>query len=132
MKPRSGPKKIYTLLKNEKYARWLRKRSKKETAFISMGDDTFIFGGKDREHESDDHHAEHVFLEKLPVTFPGTIYLLGGEFGLGRDMSYGPLTIEMLKQFNFDLAFLSTNGIDLERKEVSVFDFQVGAVKKKC
>ncbi|MCI9041568.1 DeoR/GlpR family DNA-binding transcription regulator [Dubosiella newyorkensis] len=71
------------------------------------------------------------FLEKLSVTFPGTIYLLGGEFGLGRDMSYGPLTIEMLKQFNFDLAFLSTNGIDLERKEVSVFDFQVGAVKKE-
>lgn len=71
------------------------------------------------------------FLQKLPVTFPGTIYLLGGEFGLNRDMSYGPLTIEMLKQFNFDLAFLTTNGIDLERGEASVFDFEVGQVKKE-
>ncbi len=50
------------------------------------------------------------FLQKLPATFPGTIYLLGGEFGLNRDMSYG---------------------IDLERGEASVFDFEVGQVKKE-
>lgn len=71
------------------------------------------------------------FLQKLPAAFPGTVYLLGGEFGMNRDMTYGPLTIEMLKQFNFDLAFLSANGIDLEQGEVSVYDFQIGNVKKK-
>lgn len=71
------------------------------------------------------------FLQKLPAAFPGTVYLLGGEFGMNRDMTYGPLTIEMLKQFNFDLAFLSANGIDLEQGEVSVYDFQIGNVKKE-
>ena len=90
-----------------------------------------VFGGMDRDYACHRDYAEYVFLQKLPATFPGTIYLLGGEFGLNRDMSYGPLTIEMLKQFNFDLAFLTTNGIDLERGEASVFDFEVGQVKKE-
>lgn len=72
-----------------------------------------------------------LFLEKLPSTFPGTIYLIGGEFGLKRDMVYGPLAIQMLKQFNFDIAFLTTNSINFELGEVSVFDFQIGEVKKE-
>ena len=41
------------------------------------------------------------------------------------------VTLEMIRQFYFDHAFLSTNGVDLETKEVYVFDFKVGAVKKE-
>lgn len=71
------------------------------------------------------------FIHKLPSTFPGTIYLLGGEYTEEYGSSYGPLTIQMLKQFNFDQAFMTTNGINLENGEVSVFNFQIGAVKKE-
>lgn len=70
-------------------------------------------------------------IRKLPLSFKGDIYLLGGEFNKSYDMSYGSLTLEMIKQFYFDHAFLSTNGVDLETGEVYVFDFHVGAVKKE-
>lgn len=71
------------------------------------------------------------FIRKLPETFRGDIYLLGGEFKKSFDMSYGPLTLEMIKQFQFDQAFFSTNGVNLDNGEVYIFDFSVGAVKKE-
>ena len=46
----------------------------------------------------------------------GDIFLLGGEFKKSYDMSYGSLTLEMIKQFNFDHAFFSTNGVNLENE----------------
>lgn len=67
---------------------------------------------------------------KLPSSFMGDLYLLGGEFNKAYDMSYGSLTLDMISQFHFDVAFLSTNGVDLKSKEVFVFDFNVGAIKK--
>lgn len=70
-------------------------------------------------------------IRKLPKSFKGDIYLLGGEFNKSYDMSYGSLTLEMIRQFHFDHAFLSTNGVNLETGEVYVFDFNVGAVKKE-
>lgn len=45
-------------------------------------------------------------IRKLPDSFKGDIFLLGGEFKKSYDMSYGSLTLEMIKQFNFDHAFL--------------------------
>ncbi|MFV0381724.1 MAG: DeoR/GlpR family DNA-binding transcription regulator [Breznakia sp.] len=70
-------------------------------------------------------------IRKLPAAFKGDIYLLGGEFRRKYDMSLGPITIESIKQFNFDHAFLSCNGVDLEKEEVYTVDFAVGAVKKE-
>lgn len=70
-------------------------------------------------------------IRKLPLSFKGDIYLLGGEFNKSYDMSYGSLTLEMIRQFHFDHAFLSTNGVNLDTGEVYVFDFNVGAVKKE-
>ena len=70
-------------------------------------------------------------IRKLSANFKGDIYLLGGQFNKSYDMSYGSLTLEMIRQFYFDHAFLSTNGVDLETKEVYVFDFKAGAVKKE-
>ena len=69
-------------------------------------------------------------IRKLPASFKGDIFLLGGEFNKSYDTSYGSLTLEMIRQFHFDHAFLSTNGIDLENGNVYVFDFNVGACKK--
>ena len=70
-------------------------------------------------------------IRKLPNSFKGDIFLLGGVFKKSYDMSYGALTLEMIKQFNFDHAFFSTNGVNLENGEVYIFEFAIGAVKKE-
>jgi len=70
-------------------------------------------------------------IRKLPESFRGDIYLLGGEFKKAYDMSYGPLTLEMIKQFHFDHAFFSTNGVNAKNGDVYIFDFSIGAVKKE-
>ena len=70
-------------------------------------------------------------LRKLPATFQGDIYLLGGAFERKYDMSLGSITLEVIQQFNFDYAFLSANGANLENSEVYIFDFAIGAVKKE-
>ena len=70
-------------------------------------------------------------IRKLPDSFNGDIYLLGGEFKKEYDMSYGPLTLEMIRQFNFDHAFFSTNGVDIDSGDIYIFEFSIGAVKKE-
>lgn len=70
-------------------------------------------------------------IRKLPSHFKGDIFLLGGEFSKSYDTSYGSLTLEMIRQFHFDHAFFSTNGVNLENGEVYVFDFNVGANKQE-
>ena len=74
--------------------------------------------------------ASTYLIRKLPESFRGDIYLLGGEFHNGHDMSSGPLTLEMIRQFNFDHAFFSTNGVNPQTGEVTIFAFAIGAVKK--
>lgn len=74
--------------------------------------------------------ASTYLIRKLPTTFRGGIYLLGGEFDKKYDMSLGPITLDMINQFNFDHAFLSTNGVNVNTGEVYIFDFSVGAIKK--
>jgi DeoR/GlpR family transcriptional regulator of sugar metabolism len=70
------------------------------------------------------------FLSRMPASFPGRIYLLGGEYNKDYDMAYGPLAANMVKSFSFDLCFLTANGIDLKCGEATVFDFGVGQVKE--
>ncbi len=73
--------------------------------------------------------ASPYLLQKLPPDFIGNIYLLGGEFFPKLNTNMGSMTIEMLQKFNFDQAYLSTNGVNLENGEVYIFDFSLGAVK---
>lgn len=70
-------------------------------------------------------------IRKLPEIFVGDIYLLGGEFNKKYDMSEGSLTLEMIQQFNFEHAFFSTNGINLDNGEVYIFEFSIGAIKRE-
>lgn len=70
-------------------------------------------------------------IRKLPDKFCGDIYLLGGEFRRDYDMSSGPQTLAMIRQFNFDHAFFSTNGVNAENGEVYIFEFSIGAVKQE-
>ena len=68
-------------------------------------------------------------LQKLPPNFIGDVYLLGGEFSPRLNMSMGPMTMELIERFNFDRAYLTTNGVNAETGEVYIFDFAVGAIK---
>lgn len=70
-------------------------------------------------------------IRKLPETFRGDVYLLGGEFQMGYDTSSGPLTLAMIRQFNFDHAFFSSNGVNPQNGEVYIFEFSIGAVKRE-
>lgn len=58
-----------------------------------------------------------------------TVYLLGGSYDNKYDMNHGEFSNQMLKQFNFDIAFYSANGINLKSKEVMLADFELLALK---
>lgn len=69
-------------------------------------------------------------VSKISEDFKGEVYLLGGEFRKKYDMSYGPLTLEMIKFFNFTHAFFSANGVNIKNGEVYIFDMNIGAIKR--
>lgn len=58
------------------------------------------------------------------------IYVLGGIYNAKYEMCSGTSTIEQLKQFRFDHAFIGANGVDLELGEVYSGEFDSGALKK--
>lgn len=70
-------------------------------------------------------------IRKIPLSFKEEIYLLGGQFYPNYDMSSGSMAIDMVKNFNFDHSFFSTNGVNADNGEVYIFDFQLGALKKE-
>ena len=47
-------------------------------------------------------------------------------------MSVGPITLSDLDKFNFDFAFLSCAGIDLQRQLVYTAEMDTMAVKQKA
>ena len=70
-------------------------------------------------------------IKKIPITYKGDIYLLGGRFSPDYDLSSGPMAVEMIRSFNFDHAFFSTNGVSTESGEVYIFDMEIGTMKKE-
>ena len=41
------------------------------------------------------------------------------------------MTTQLLKQFRFDLCFLTANGISVQEDEAYVFDMHIGTIKKE-
>lgn len=58
------------------------------------------------------------------------IYVLGGMYNPKYEVCSGASTIEQLRQFRFDHAFIGANGVDLELGEVYSSEFDIGALKK--
>ena len=75
-------------------------------------------------------------IRRLPDAFKGNVYILGGEFIRKYDMNNGSITLDMINQFNFNHAFFSTNGVNIDNGEVYIFEFSIGALKqavmKRC
>lgn len=70
-------------------------------------------------------------IRKLPLDFRGEVYLVGGQFNVGYDMSIGYHTLDMIKKFHFNKAFFSASGVNLENGEVVSVDFEIGSVKEE-
>ncbi len=82
------------------------------------------------------HHVKIVtpsiyLIKKIPITYKGDIYLLGGRFSPDYDLSSGSMAVDMIRNFNFDHAFFSTNGVNTESGEVYIFDMEIGTMKKE-
>ena len=68
-------------------------------------------------------------LRKLPASFPGELFLIGGKYDMRYDMSVGYLTTEHIRKFHFDHAFFSASGVELHSQEVLAIDFTISEVK---
>lgn len=60
------------------------------------------------------------------------VIFIGGEFDFGKDGFVGSLTIEMLKNFRFDLAFMGVVSVDIYDNAVTTYMANDGITKKKC
>lgn len=60
------------------------------------------------------------------------LIVLGGNYIPDYRMSIGPITIQDLDRFNFDLAFFSCAGLDVERKYVYTAEMNTMAIKQKA
>ncbi|MGM0123546.1 DeoR family transcriptional regulator, fructose operon transcriptional repressor [Enterococcus sp. AZ194] len=68
----------------------------------------------------------YFLLSRLTLDL-GDIYMLGGMYNPKYETCYGPSSIEQLKEFRIDKAFIGANGVDLEKNEVYSSEFDIGA-----
>lgn len=59
------------------------------------------------------------------------VIFLGGEFNRTRDGFLGPLTIEQIKCFRFDVSFLGVVGINAFDGKITTYDVDDGLTKKE-
>lgn len=60
------------------------------------------------------------------------LFLIGGKYLPKYNMSVGPIALEILNMFNFDYAFISCAGIDVEKNYVSSSEVETPAIKTKA
>lgn len=59
------------------------------------------------------------------------VIFIGGDFNRARDGFLGPLTIEQIKCFKFDLSFLGVVGINVHEGKITTYDVDDGLTKKE-
>lgn len=59
------------------------------------------------------------------------VIFLGGEYNQAKDGFVGTLTIQQLKKYNFDLAFIGVVGIDLHNNQVMTYEVNDGQTKSQ-
>lgn len=58
------------------------------------------------------------------------IIVIGGKYNPKYNMNVGPIAMEILKQFNFDIAFIGCAGINIEEKIATTADLETATIKK--
>ena len=59
------------------------------------------------------------------------LFFLAGALNEAKDGFIGTFTIEQIKKFKFDLAFIGVVGIDLHEEEVTTYSVDDGITKKE-
>ena len=112
---------------------------KKAASFVKDGDCIFLDGGTSivpilpyiQEKKIKIVTHSHLIVDAFSGT-ESELFVIGGRYIPEYAMSVGPITISELDRFNFDLAFLSCAGIDLDRKLVYTAEMDTMAVKQKA
>lgn len=60
------------------------------------------------------------------------LFVIGGKYILEYNMSVGPITLAELEKFNFDYAFISCAGVDIDRKLVYTAEIDTMAIKQSA
>jgi len=63
-------------------------------------------------------------------SFKGELILLGGTYNFNSAMTYGPICLDNLKHFSFDICFCSCISIDLKNGQVFTADTHNGQIKR--
>ena len=112
----------------------------KAASFIRDGDCIFLDGGtsivpilkyiKDKKIKVVTHSTliANAFEENSNIE----LFIIGGKYIPEYNMSVGPITLSDLEKFNFDYAFLSCAGIDLQRQLIYTAEMDTMAVKQKA
>ena len=112
----------------------------KAASFIRDGDCIFLDGGtsivpilkyiKDKKIKVVTHSTliANAFEENSNIE----LFIIGGKYIPEYNMSVGPITLSDLEKFNFDYAFLSCAGINLQRQLIYTAEMDTMAVKQKA
>ncbi|MGM9947194.1 DeoR/GlpR family DNA-binding transcription regulator [Floccifex sp.] len=114
------------------------KVAKKASELVKDGDCVFLDGGtsivpmvkyiKDKHIKIVTH--SNLILDEYIENSNAEIFVIGGKYIPAYNMSVGPITLHNLEQFNFDYAFVSCAGLDLERKLVYTVEMETMDVKR--
>ena len=112
--------------------------AKKAASYVKDGDCIFLDGGtsivpmlkylKDKKIKVVTH--SNLIVNECADDSSIELFTIGGKYIPEYNMSVGPITINDLQKFNFDLAFLSCAGLDLERKLVYTVEMDTMNVKQ--
>ncbi len=112
---------------------------KKAASYIKDGSCIFLDGGSSIIKilpYINNHKVKIVSHSSLFTQFdlPSNIelFVVGGKYLPEYKMSVGPMAVNDLERFNFDIAFISCAGIDLQRRLVYTAEMDTMAVKQKA
>ena len=112
---------------------------KKAASFIRDGDCIFLDGGtsivpmlKYIKGKNVKIVTHSTLIANGFNDFESELFMIGGKYIPEYNMSVGPITLSDLEKFNFDYAFLSCAGIDIDRKLVYTAEMDTMAVKQKA
>lgn len=112
---------------------------KKAASFIKKGDCIFLDGGttiapivKYLKDKSVKIVTNSMLVANAFHDNSSELFLVGGKYIAEYDMSVGPIAVSNLENFNFDYAFLSCAGLDLERKLVYTTEMETMLIKQKA
>lgn len=112
---------------------------RKAASFVRDGDCIFLDGGT-----SVVHILKYLKGKKVKIVTCSTLiasafddpeselFMVGGKYIPRYNMSVGPITLSDLEKFNFDFAFLSCSGVDLDRHLIYTAEMDTMAVKQKA